>query len=244
MSDQLSSRPPPSTGVGTHQIFVSYASSDAPTARRVVDYLEQHGVPCWIAERDVPLGTDFAEQVIRAIDRCKTLVVLVSDAANASPHVRRELERAVGSRSRILPLQVGRTVSSDALSYFFSGTQWLPIDEDPTPESLAAVAAAVRGAAPGLPSRPPVPFHQLLSEGVPAVKPITRHRRATLALFCAATVVLSPLGLLLGLSYLWSRHKNEEGRITAWSAVVVSVAVIIVAIAAGAIYLSIRAQEQ
>jgi hypothetical protein len=233
----LFSRSPPSAGVGSHQVFVSYASSDAETARKVVSYLEDHGIPCWIAERDVPLGADFAEQVIRAIDRTKTLVVLVSEAANASPHVRRELERAVGSRSRILPLQVGRTVSSDALSYFFSGAQWLPIDVDPTPQSLEAVAAAVRGDASGLPTRPPVPFHQVLSTGVPTVKPITHHRRATLALFCAATIVLSPIGLILGLSYLWSRNKNEEGRITAWTAVVVSLVLIALGIAAGVGYL-------
>jgi TIR domain/FHA domain len=240
VSDQVFSKPLHSGDEGIHRVFVSYASVDAGTARSVVNHLEQQGIRCWIAERDVPVGADFAEQVVRAIDRSRMLLALVSDAANTSPHVRRELERAVGSGTKIIPLQVGDTVSSDALSYFFSGTQWLHIDADPSPESLAAVVAALRGASPGLPTRPPVPFHKVLSEGAPTVKPITHHRLATLALVCAATLVLSPIGLILALVYLASPRKNEEGRIAAWSAVLVSLSVLIVAGGALAAYLGTR----
>ena len=74
-----------------------------------------------------------------------------------------------------------------------------------------------------------MPFHEVLSQGVSTVRPITKHRLATFALICAATLVLAPLGLILGLAYLASPRRTEEGRIAAWTAVVVSVSVLIVA---------------
>jgi TIR domain len=37
-------------------IFVSYASPDAPAANSVVATLEKHGLKCWIAPRDVIPG--------------------------------------------------------------------------------------------------------------------------------------------------------------------------------------------
>jgi hypothetical protein len=224
--------------VASHEVFVSYSSSDAQTAQRLVAYLEDRGIRCWVAPRDVPPGADFAEQVVRAIDRSRALVVLVSDAANSSPHVRRELERAVGQGCRIVPLQIGTTVSSDKLSYFFSGVQWLHVGPDPTRESLDEVVEAIRHGSPGLEGRPPVPFHKVLSAGVGTVRPVTKHRLATFSLVCAATLVLAPLGLILGLCYLASPRRTEEGRIAAWTAVVVSMSVLIVAGGALAVWLS------
>jgi hypothetical protein len=37
----------------TSDVFVSYASQDAPTANAVVAALEHRGLKCWIAPRDV-----------------------------------------------------------------------------------------------------------------------------------------------------------------------------------------------
>lgn len=33
--------------------FVSYASQDAAVANSIVENLEQHGIKCWVAPRDV-----------------------------------------------------------------------------------------------------------------------------------------------------------------------------------------------
>ena len=221
---------PPRTKVATtHDVFVSYSSSDIETARRLVQHLEDTGLRCWIAARDISPGADFADQVLRAIDTSRAVVVLVSDAANSSPHVRRELERTIGLGREIIPLQVGATVSPDKLSYFFSGAQRIHIGTNPDAQALEAVVVALRGGSRGRNGRPPVPFHEVVSEGGSTVRPATRHRLATFALLCAATLVLAPLGLILGLICLVSSRNREEGRIAAWAAVVVSLAVLIAA---------------
>ena len=57
-------------------VFVSYASQDAAVADALVEALARHGIPCWIAPRDVKPGAQYADAIVRAISeagigRCK-----------------------------------------------------------------------------------------------------------------------------------------------------------------------------
>jgi TIR domain len=40
----------------TPPVFISYASQDAAVANSTVENLEQHGLRCWMAPRDVKPG--------------------------------------------------------------------------------------------------------------------------------------------------------------------------------------------
>ena len=79
-----------------HDVFISYASEDKPTADAVCATLENKRVRCWIAPRDVRAGTSFGGAIIQAINQSRMLVLVFSASANASPHVTREVARAVG----------------------------------------------------------------------------------------------------------------------------------------------------
>jgi hypothetical protein len=52
-------------------VFVSYASQDGAVANSVVENLEQHGIKCWIARRDVKPGAQYADAIVRAINEAK-----------------------------------------------------------------------------------------------------------------------------------------------------------------------------
>ena len=82
-------------------VFVSYASQDAAVANSIVEHLEQHGVRCWIAPRDVKPGAVYADAIVRAINEANALVLVLSASAMASAHVGREVERAASKRKQI-----------------------------------------------------------------------------------------------------------------------------------------------
>jgi len=46
--------------------FISYASQDGATARAQCDLLEDSGIACWMAPRDVQPGRDFDEEIVVA----------------------------------------------------------------------------------------------------------------------------------------------------------------------------------
>src|SRR6266704_3126335 len=87
-------------------VFVSYASQDATTANSVVEALERQGIRCWIAPRDVTPGSQYADEIVGAINDAKVLVLVLSRHAVASSHVGREIERAASKRRRIVALRI------------------------------------------------------------------------------------------------------------------------------------------
>jgi hypothetical protein len=55
-------------------VFISYASHDAPLANVIVEALEMHGIRCWIAPRNVVPGSLYADEIIRAINDANVVV--------------------------------------------------------------------------------------------------------------------------------------------------------------------------
>ena len=84
--------------------LISYAAADKETAYRLCQLLEEQGIGCWIAPRDVPPGADYGEAIIRAIEATKATLLLLSAHANASVHVTHEVERATSKRKRVIPV--------------------------------------------------------------------------------------------------------------------------------------------
>jgi TolB-like protein len=124
--------------------FVSFASQDAAVANAVVENLEQHGVKCWIAPRDVTPGSQYADEIVAAINDAKVFVLVLSEHAVASPHVGRELERAASKRRRILVLRTDAAPLTRSFEYFLSESQWIDIAALGVPAALNKLTQAVR----------------------------------------------------------------------------------------------------
>lgn len=136
-----------------HDVFLSYSSADRVTANAVVDELETQGVRCWIAPRDIPAGTEYGQEIIEAVKGCRVCVIIFSASANASPHVRREVERAVSAGKHLVPFRIENLTPTGAMEYALGGTHWLDAFHGPLATHVADLAATTRrllgsGAAP------------------------------------------------------------------------------------------------
>lgn len=126
----LSGAPSPSAGsIGRH-VFVSYATADRETATRIVVALEAAGHACWYAPRDVPVGSDYQEAIVEALEAARALVLVLSEAANDSVHVKREVNMADEMRKAILPLRLGATKARGALRYQLNNRQYIDLGDD------------------------------------------------------------------------------------------------------------------
>jgi TolB-like protein len=132
-----------------HDVFVSYASLDATGANAVVESLEQHGLKCWIAPRDVKPGAQYADAIVRAITEAKAVVLVLSGSAVASSHVAREVERAASKGKPIIPFRIDNAALNPELEYFLSNAQWIDVPKLGMAAALTRLAAAVgQGSAP------------------------------------------------------------------------------------------------
>lgn len=70
-------------GTMAHDAFIHYAKPDRLAAESVCMALEQAGVQCWMASRDVPPGAEWGKAIIEAITESRMMVLLFSAAAHS-----------------------------------------------------------------------------------------------------------------------------------------------------------------
>lgn len=107
------------------RIFLSHSSTDAAIAEEICEQLEKNGIKCFIAPRDIRPGKEYAEEIINGIDQSAAMVLLMSQSANSSPHVLREVEHAVSSNTPILVYKLEEVALSRSMEYFLMTHQWV-----------------------------------------------------------------------------------------------------------------------
>ncbi len=117
------------------EVFISYSSVDKAAADEVCEALERSEISCWIAPRDIGVGS-YASAIIKGIQDCKLLVLIFSSHSNKSPQVEREIERAVSKDKTIYPLRIENVVPSPDLELFISSEQWMDAFEPPLSDHL------------------------------------------------------------------------------------------------------------
>jgi len=131
----------------TPDVFLSYASQDAAVANSLVENLEQQGLRCWLAPRNVRPGAQYAEAIVRAINDAQAIVLVLSKGAIASDHVAREVERAASKHKPIIAFRIDSAALSPGLEYFLSNSQWIDVAALGMPAALAKLREAVGGSA-------------------------------------------------------------------------------------------------
>jgi uncharacterized RDD family membrane protein YckC len=126
-----------------HDVIISYATIDKPIADAVCAKLEERGIRCWIAPRDILAGMDYAEAIISAIDSAKLMVLIFSSHANASKHVMREAERAVHDGYPIIPVRIEDVQPTLSLQYYISAQHWLDALTPPLEQHILKLAETV-----------------------------------------------------------------------------------------------------
>jgi outer membrane protein assembly factor BamB len=127
-----------------HDVFISYAVEDKPTADAACATLEARRIRCWIAPRDVLPGMDYAQSLVEAINQSRVMVLIFSARSNHSPHVRREVERAVSAGIPILPFRIEDVSPSPSLEYFIATAHWLDALTPPLERHLKHLAETVK----------------------------------------------------------------------------------------------------
>jgi TIR domain len=125
-------------------VFISYSHEDKAAADAACATLEQHGIRCWIAPRDIIPGMDWGEAIIDAIEHANLMVLIFSGHANESPQIKREVERAVNKGVPIIPVRIEDTAPSKSLEYFISTPHWLDAFTPPLEERLKQLATAAK----------------------------------------------------------------------------------------------------
>ena len=89
-----------------YDVFISYSSKNTTTAQAICHELEDNGIKCWMAPRDIPVGSKYASVITQAIKECKAVVLVFSEQSAISPWVESEINIAFSNRKPIVPYKI------------------------------------------------------------------------------------------------------------------------------------------
>ena len=106
-------------------VFISYSSANKAIADATCHILEECGIPCWIAPRNIIPGKTWAGNIVQAIRECSLMVLIYSEDSNSSSQVANEVDKAFSHGKIIIPFMVDSTPMNDDFDYYLSRKHWL-----------------------------------------------------------------------------------------------------------------------
>lgn len=142
--DELAAAPiePEEEKPGT-AVFVSYSHADNAAVEPVVKAARDNGREVWIDKSGIQTGEGWAGEIVRAIKSARGLMVMCSQRAFESDHVKRELYLADRYKKPMAPVFLEDARPPEDFEYFFAGVQWLELYKLPESDRSAAIGKAL-----------------------------------------------------------------------------------------------------
>lgn len=228
-----------------YDVFISHSQQDKATAEAICRELENSGVRCWIAPRDISEGDDWTASIMDGINQCRVMVMVFSGHTNRSAHVHREVSHAFKRGLIVIPFRVEEIEASERFEYYLESVQWLnafppPIEqyfprlteratcllakEKVSKRGTVAAADGILFAAPTTTGRAGPKAFSLQTETPARASPGNKGRRKPLAIAIVAAVFASgATAAVLGLMGSFRSKEKEVSRVANPEPIAVSV---------------------
>jgi hypothetical protein len=126
------------------RVFISHSTKDKQIADAICRRLESEGIECWIAPRDIEVGSEWSEAIMRGIETCRAFILVLSANANHSEHVSREVAKAFSLKLAVIPFRTEPVMPNRSLGYFLETVQWLDAISPPLEKHLGILVERVK----------------------------------------------------------------------------------------------------
>lgn len=127
-----------------HDVFISYSSKNPQVALAVCHLLEEHGIKCWMAPRNIPPGSDFGDLIDDAIKASKVFLFIYSFEYVNSKWCQGELNIAFSEEKIIIPYRIDTTPIKGAVRVMLNQRHWLDAYPDYQSQFTSLVEAVNR----------------------------------------------------------------------------------------------------
>lgn len=125
--------------------FISYSTRNQSLADAMRDLLKDCGIETWMAPGDIPAGSKYAQVISRAVKNCACFILMLSEDAQNSVWVAKEVERAVSYRRPIIPVQLENVVLNDEFELYISTDQVVAIQKiDKETREIKSLLSSIR----------------------------------------------------------------------------------------------------
>lgn len=114
-----------------NEIFISYSSKEYDVAEKLRSAFAQRGIYCWMAPESIPIGSNYAIEIPKAIQACQVFLIILSDNSQNSVWVRKEIDLAVNRNKRIVPLVVNKCQIISPFDFYLTDIQMIQAVDSP-----------------------------------------------------------------------------------------------------------------
>lgn len=104
-------------------VFISYSTQNQELADQARALLKKENINCWMAPYDIPAGAKYAFEIANALEKCGCVLLLLTEEAQASVHVEREIEMAVSYRKQIVAMHLDDSELNLGFKYYIGSQQ-------------------------------------------------------------------------------------------------------------------------
>ena len=104
-------------------VMVSYSSKDRAQVLQLVQRLRAAGVAAWIDHGGIDGAQRWGEEIVNAIEACKTVILMVSQSSVQSDNIAKEVALAWESGKHFLPLYLEDAKIPKSMQYQLAGIQ-------------------------------------------------------------------------------------------------------------------------
>lgn len=106
-------------------VFLSHKTEDRSIVEKVAAFLEENGIPCWYAPRDIPYGEHYNTEIPDALKNVESVLVFITERTAQSTGVPREVNIALNNNKRVMPIFIDKVPLPSNLEFFLCNTQWI-----------------------------------------------------------------------------------------------------------------------
>lgn len=104
-------------------MFISYSSKDEKEVNKIVEIMNQSGIKYWKAPEMIPIGSNYAREIPKAIKGCQVFLLVISKTSQESIWVEKEIDCAINFRKTILPIKIADIELTDMFKFYLNNVQ-------------------------------------------------------------------------------------------------------------------------
>ena len=126
-------------------VFISYKAEEYDKVKPIKDHLEANGIPCWMAPMSIRGGMSYAQEIPPAIQNSGVFLLMLSEKAQASKWVPREVDQAINCSKLVMPYMMEDFPLRSDFSFYLTNVQRYEAFRDPE-ETLARMTRDIQNA--------------------------------------------------------------------------------------------------
>ena len=140
-------------------VFISYSREDKDRVLDLAAKLRVAGVSLWIDQGGIDGATLWGEEIVKALENAKVLLLVVTESAVRSHNVAKEVVLASERKGHILPVHLEPTQIPSSLRYPLAGIQHIEYFQGDADTNLRTILRSLERV--GVRIAPPSPGHKV-----------------------------------------------------------------------------------